>query len=89
MQRFTHAGRAQPAGAEAADVGFAVQDCVFVGAEDGEEGALGWLGVLVPLGVLVVRCAIVGVGGGLVVRWGVGGEGGVPEGVGLVRRVSY
>lgn len=77
MEGLGDARGAQPAGAEAADVGFAVVDGIFVCAEGGEEGAR-----LVGGGEAGEGVGSVGVlrGGGR----GVGGaEGRVEEGVGL------
>lgn len=85
LQGFGDAGGAQPGGAESADAGFAGGDGEFVGAEEGEEGAGGVVGV--GAGVierLRLHAWLVGVGWW---AWVGGGEGGVPEGVGLVRGV--
>lgn len=62
LQRFGDAGRAQPAGAEAADAGFAGGDGEFVGTKDTEQGA-GWvIGVRARVGILGLGAWLVGRG---------------------------
>lgn len=70
-----------------------MEDSVFVGTEDGEEGTLGVRGVVGGRAVGIGGCVIwvVRVVGGVVVwrgRWGVCCGGGVPEGGGLGSRKS-